>query len=94
MSALVSLLEAKDHLRVTDDDSDSDIASKVLTATDIVIDYIERPAHGWTEETVPWRVKGAILLVLGALFHDREGGDPLSDGVIRLLWRLRDPVIA
>jgi len=93
MIALVTLAEAKDHLRVTDDDSDTDIASKALMATDIVIDYIERPLHGWLADTAPPLIKAAILLVLGSLYDD-DDADPLSLGVIRVLHRYRDPTAA
>lgn len=94
MAALVTLAEAKTHLRVLADDQDSDITAKALAASDIVIDYIKRPDHGWTDVTVPALVKSAILLVLGALFDDREGGDPISDAVKSILHRLRDPALA
>jgi hypothetical protein len=99
MAALVTLEEARRHLRLTpsnmeDADVAADVAGKAEAATDIVIDYIKKPAHGWTHDTAPWRAKAAILLVLGALFDDREGGDPLSEAVKSLLHRLRDPALA
>jgi hypothetical protein len=99
MDALVTVDEARRHLRLTasnmeDADVAADVASKAQAATEIVIDYLKRPDHGWTEETTPFMVKSAILLVLGALFDDREGGDPLSDAVKSLLWRSRDPTLA
>jgi hypothetical protein len=94
MAALVTLAEAKAHLRVLANDQDTDITMKALAASDIVIDYIKRPAHGWTDTTAPALVKAAILLVLGALFEDREGGDPISDAVKSLLHRYRDPAYA
>ena len=93
MVALVTLAEAKDHLRVTGDDDDADITLKVGMATDIVIDYIEKPAHGWDATTAPPLIKAAILLVLSPLYDDSEG-DPLSDPVRRILHRQRDPALA
>ena len=99
MAALVTIDQARRHLRLTESDMEdadvaTDVADKAEEATDIVIDYIKQPDHEWTTETVPWRVKAAILLVLGAIFHDREGGDPISDAVKSLLHRMRDPALA
>lgn len=99
MAALVTAEEARIHLRLTDSDiGDADIAATVdlqrEAATEIVIDYIKRPDHGWTDEDVPFLVKAAILLTLGAIFDNREGGDPLSEAVKSLLRRYRDPALA
>lgn len=91
---LVSLVTAKEHLRVISSDHDEDIQQKLDDAEDIVVDYLKKPDHGWTEGTVPPRVRAAILLVLGALFENREGGDPISDAVRSVLWRDRDPALA
>jgi hypothetical protein len=99
MAALITLEEARTHLRLTEDEfEDADIAATVTfqaeAASDIVIDYLKRPDHEWTEADAPALVKAAILLVLGALFDNREGGDPISDAVKSLLWRYRDPALA
>jgi hypothetical protein len=99
MLPLVTLDEARRHLRLTESNmEDSDVAADVFdksaAATDIVIDYIKQPDHAWTDQDAPWRVKSAILLVMSALFDDREGGDPLSDAAKSLLHRLRDPALA
>ena len=98
MAALVTIDEARRHLNLTVSDmgadKGADIDGKAEAASEIVIDYIKRPDHGWTAETVPFHVKAAILLVLGALVADREGGDPLSDAVKGLLHRFRDPALA
>jgi hypothetical protein len=97
--SLVTLDEARRHLQLTPSNmSDTDIAANVTdksnAATDIVIDYIKRPDHEWTDADAPPLVKAAILLVLGAIFDDREGGDPLSDAVKSILHRYRDPALA
>lgn len=41
MTSLVSLFEAKEHLRVPDDFNDRDIAAKLDEATGIVLDYLK-----------------------------------------------------
>ncbi|GJD41313.1 head-tail connector protein [Methylobacterium bullatum] len=95
MPALISLETAKRHLLIDYDDRDEDIQAKAEEATDIVVDYLKRPDHGWTFETVPGRVRAAILLTLGVIYEDREGQvDPLSDAVRSLLHRMRDPALA
>jgi hypothetical protein len=99
MAALVTTEEARTHLRLTEGDmGDADTAVTVTlyaeAATEIVIDYIKRPDHGWTDEDAPFLIKAAILLVTGALFDNREGGDPLSDAVKSLVQRYRDPALA
>lgn len=102
MVALVSLAEAKKHLRVEHQDDDADIYMKAEQATEIVVDYLKKPDHGWTHADVPFRVNAAILLVLTALYDDRDKAEMLrglADGdrgnpVVGLLYRMRDPAIA
>lgn len=97
MPALVTIEQARRHLRLTVDDMDTDtaadVATKSETASEIVIDYIKRPAHGWTADTVPGVVRAAILLTLAALFEDRETAT-VSEPVKNLLHRFRDPALA
>lgn len=93
MAALVTLAEAKAHLRILSTDQDGLIGTQANAATDIVIDYIKRPDHGWTDGTAPPLVKAAILLVLGGLFAEREGAT-ITDGVKSILHRYRDPALA
>lgn len=110
MARLVTIEQAQAHLRlnvegsppVTDDHADLEF--KIAQATEIVIDYIKRPDHGWDLDAsppveAPALVQAAVLLVLSALYEDREGtgdGDYLRpDGaVVRILHRYRDPAIA
>lgn len=111
MVALISVQEANDHLRLdmenddgsppdfSDDERFGEVTRKIDEATDIIVGYLKKPSHGWTVDTVPPRVRAAILLTLSAIWEDREGtgdGDYLRpDGAIaRLLVRDRDPAIA
>lgn len=79
-----------------------DIEMKMVQATDIVIDYIKKPDHEWTIETVPPRVQAAILLVIGSLFDDFQNatlvsalsGSDLNNPIVAMLYRLRDPSFA
>lgn len=102
MVSLVSLADAKRHLYVDFDDHDFDIDLKIESATEIVIDYIKRPDHGWTEEDVPPLIRAAILLVLADLYEHRGDEEPqpgpadgyLDKTVTRILHRYRDPALA
>lgn len=110
-AAYITDEEAIGHLRislVTDGNSpetiiDSDyplLQMKIIQAEDIVIGYLKHIDTGWDEENIPPRIKAAMLMVLSALWDDREGqedaGDYLKeDGpVARLLRRDRDPALA
>jgi hypothetical protein len=101
MAALVSLDRAKAHLHIDWNDQDEELAAKVTDASDTVVDYLKRPDHGWDETTAPGQVQAAVLLVLGALWSQREGVgqnaadlDPISPAVASLLRRMRDPALA
>lgn len=85
---LVDLETAKDHLRMDADDADEIIFSKIEDATSIVLDYLKIEEE---PDPVPNFVRAATLLVVEALF---DGSDPLSDPVMRLLHRYRDPAFA
>ncbi|MFL9902180.1 head-tail connector protein [Paraburkholderia fungorum] len=101
MSDLVTLVEAKFHLRIDDTFSDVDLSEKITQASDIVTDYVGTTAADgstpadWDTDTVPPRAKLATLLVLATIFASREGfDDPLSVGAVCLLARLRPVVFA
>lgn len=96
MTALVTLAEAKAQLRIDHDDDDPQVQSKAADATAIVVDYLKRPDHGWTDATAPRQAKAAILIVLTRIYDDRSSADldPLDERVRRLLERLRDPAFA
>lgn len=103
--------EAIGHLRldlVTDGNSPATIIDEDYTtllmkmeqAEDIIIDYIKQIDTGWSNTTIPPRIKAAMLLMLSALWDDREGegdaGDYLRDDgpIAQLLRRTRDPALA
>jgi hypothetical protein len=82
-------------------DSDYPILKeKMVQAEDIIIDYLKTIDSGWTSETIPPRIRAAMLLMLSALWDDREGvgdaGDYLKDDgpIAQLLRRSRDPALA
>lgn len=97
MVALVELEDAKTRVRIDDSDSDEDVEAMIDQASDILIDYLKKPDHGWTAATAPPRIQAAVLLIVGRLYLDREGqleGGILSETVKALVHRDRDPAIA
>lgn len=98
MTALITLDQAKRQVQKTEyTDDDLTLYEMMQDATDIVIDYIKQPNHGWDETTVPGQVRRAILLVLANLDAHRgddQASDPLSEPVKALLARERDPALA
>lgn len=93
MMDLVPLSAAKVHLKIESEDADEDVREKLIMAEAVIIDYIKRPNHGWTEDTVPGAVKASILLMLGQLYKDRENAT-ISQAIKNLLMRSRDPALA
>ncbi|MBP2303426.1 head-tail connector protein [Azospirillum picis] len=74
---IVTLDEAKAHLRVDGADEDADITLKLAAAEDAAAQHLNRPVP-WSdadgaEVPVPASVKVAILLILGDLYAVREG---------------------
>jgi hypothetical protein len=99
---LITMEEARAHLRVTGTRADEDIQLKIIAAGAILLNYIkvdqdESPlSMPWGAEDVPWDIKAATMLILGELFAERESGkaDVLSQAVKSLLHRYRDPAMA
>jgi len=103
MAALVTLPEAKAHLRIMHDDEDATITLMMNAATEIVVDYIKRPDHEWTDADAPFLIKAAVLLVLTGLYENRgdeespdysQADGYLAKTVTAILHRYRDPAFA
>lgn len=88
---MITLDEAKAHLRVDHSDEDADISLKLRFAAAIVQDY-----SGVDVFYSPTDVAdAAVLMVLGELYVNREAGaNPLSPSVRGVLERLRTPGFA
>lgn len=107
MTSLVTLDEAKAHLRVDGDDEDTLIVLYLEMATDVVLNYVTQAEDDWTdsagENPAPGVIRIAILLALGGIYQRRGGTSDstsavldyyLSDPVKNLLARYRDPALA
>lgn len=103
--ALITVIQAEKQLRLSGAEYDFDIEMKMEQATALVITYLKRPDHGWTEDTDPTEVpefaivQAAILEVLTNLFADRGDREkptdgPLTERVKRMLSMHRDPALA
>ena len=71
MAALLTLDEAKLHCRIDHDDEDSLLGALIATATTAVADYMNMDADD-IDDTAPAPVKSAALLLVGALYEQRE----------------------
>ena len=85
--ALVTLAQAKDHLRVSSPDEDADISLKLSAATEQAVIYLDRAVYATdadlqaamaagTAGDMPMvcsdMVRAGILLILGDLYANRE----------------------
>lgn len=100
---LVTMTDAKAHLRIPVDDvgHDADVTLKLAQATDVILDYLTASADpAWTVATVPLPVQAAILIMLTHLYEDRgdrakdtdaDADDTVWKSIDRYLARFRDP---
>lgn len=92
--ALVTIQQAKDQLRITDDASNADIAMKVDQASAIVMNHLKSQADaGWDDGSVavPGRIEAAVLLIVTDLYERR----PIDWTTVQLLLvSYRDPALA
>jgi hypothetical protein len=105
-AVLVTLAQAKEHLRIFHTEEDGQIQDKLDAAEDAVLDYMDMATPIWDDTNVPPRVQAAILLVLGDLWEHRgDTGETMAfqnrvaDGefhprVTALLHRLRSMKLA
>ena len=102
-AALVTLVQAKGHLRITLpalDPGDLDLQLKLDQAEAIILDYLDTSVDPtWVSPaTAPGPVTASILLALGDLFEHRGDDMTLSEktwqAIERILVRSRNAAIA
>jgi hypothetical protein len=101
MTDLVTLDDAKTHLKIFDTDHDAEVQARLDDATAWVIGYLNQPIDpAWDDTTVPGPVRAAVLVYLTFLWVHRD--DWTNDGIetgthagiANLLRQWRDPAIA
>jgi len=103
---LVTVEQAKVHLNLDHDFDDGKVTLIVEQASAILLNYLKKPDDFWDDNDVPGSVSAACLLIVGALYENREGFEggqslsgysspaPLSNAVMDLVHRYRDPALA
>lgn len=106
---LVTLSRVKKHLAIDTHFDDQMLEQKRFEASAIILDYLKidtsdtafdwLDAFGEPTSRIPPVVTAATLLVVGALYENRDGSterspQPLSQSVIDLLYRSRCPAMA
>lgn len=95
---LVTLDQVKDRLRIDGVADEADVTRMMAEGTRIVLGYLKPQPdgtaldRGWTIDTVPEHVQTAILLVIRAIYDGEP--NPLSQAVLDILHRDRDPALA
>ena len=69
---MLTLQQAKDHLRVEVDDDDNVIVDMIEAATAAIADYLNTPLED-LPAVPPSPVKAAALLLVADLYENREG---------------------
>lgn len=102
--ALVSLANAKAHLRISTDDDNVDVQQKAEHASALILERCNSTAWWraitttWTDATVPGSVQAAVLVLLTHLWENRgdnmEPDEKVWQAVDRLIAMKKDPVIA
>jgi hypothetical protein len=78
MTLLVTVCQAKEHLRVDFDTEDDDIELKIHAASAAILDYLDDARYDFTDTSgeltadVPYTVQAATLLMVGDLYKNRE----------------------
>jgi hypothetical protein len=100
---LITLDQAKAHMEIEHEEKDEQIEEAIQDASGILLNYLKRESTEWQDtngnpDSVPYEIRAAIKIMTAALMENREGNDegpnPLSQTVINLVHRYRDPAMA
>jgi hypothetical protein len=96
---LVTLVQAKAQLNVTDTDHDAIITDMMTRASATIRDYLkERNDPIWTPVTAPPWILQAVLLLLGNWYEhrgDAQANDAVVwEAIVNILRRSSDPAVA
>lgn len=93
--SILTLAEAKIHLRVDQSTEDTTIQIYIDAATEYVENFLNRQVPGMNEspQYIPSSIKSAALLIVGDLYENREGAGEKdikeNPAVMRLLYPYR-----
>lgn len=104
MIELVTLPQAKEHLRIDDDAGDGDLLLKIQSGSAALLSYIQGSRELVVSSEIEGeplkRVQGALLILLGYLDRNRNGEEEeklqqgeLPFSVTMLIYDLRRPTI-
>lgn len=89
MTTIVSLAEAKAHLRVLDTSEDALITLYMGAASENIASYLNRAIPTDNSGIIPSSIKAACLLMIGDLFENREaqimGGGVVENPAVKNL---------
>ena len=102
---IVTLQEARDHLRSDTDSDDADLELKIAAAEEVVLTYLKLEDSDDIPAKAKNAAKAACLLLIGEFYKNREatqdgavdaqfGYGYLPRPVVSLLYPHRDPSIA
>jgi len=95
MSALIDLEDLKTRLGFDFTYDDAALTLILAEAQDHVLTYVVAAADKWTADTLPARIRSAIIITAARLYANRdEDGEILTPAIKRLLRRDRKPVVA
>jgi hypothetical protein len=93
---LVSLQQARDHLRSDSSADDNDLTLKIYAASAIIMEHINTNIDDFTDtagdllldtsgeaDNVPYAIQAACLILVGILYAERQG----ESGVSNPQWR-------
>ncbi len=79
MSALLTLQEVKNFLRVDCDEDDALLSSLIITSKTLVEDIIRSPII--EIETLPEPIKQAMLILIATLYEERQVSNNQKEGL-------------
>lgn len=102
---IVTLQEARDHLRSDTSDDDADLTLKIQAASSAVVTYLKVADDAAIPAAALPAAKAACLILVGEFYANREGEQGgavdqqfgygyLPRPVVALLYPYRDPSIA